>query len=188
MNLGPAVENEAPTFRWTSYSITHVLDCIADPSKNRIIVELSDDISVIFPYLNAVYPYISFNPGANAVTVRRGERLLTFYPRTAIFAKVDGVEDAVAQLEWFRKLCLETWERRHTITPSFQPKSMLGPLDIYRLLPQSNCKRCGEATCMAFAVALLQGRRTLQECPPLHEPARAEAHRRLAELLGGPAR
>ncbi|MGC8826564.1 MAG: (Fe-S)-binding protein [Anaerolineae bacterium] len=119
--------------------------------------------------------------------MRRGERLLTFYPRTAIFAKVDGVEDAVAQLEWFRDLCLRTWERRHTITPSYQPKSMLGPLDIYRLLPQSNCKRCGEATCMAFAVAILQGRRTLNDCPPLAGQSFQEARRRLAELLGGSA-
>jgi len=178
---------EPEEFRWTSYTITHVLDCIADPRKNRIIVELSDDISAVFPYLNAVCPYISFNPGANAVTVRRGERLLTFYPRTAIFAKVEGVEDAIAQLEWFRDLCLKTWECRQTITPSYQLKSMLGPLDIYRLLPGTNCKRCGEATCMAFAVAILQGRRTPEECPPLTEQSFQEARRRLAELLGSSA-
>lgn len=187
MNAEQHEESEEPSFRWTSYTITHVLDCIADPRKNRIIVELSDDISAIFPYLNALYPYISFNPGANAVTVRRGERLLTFYPRTAIFAKVDGVEDAVAQLEWFRDICLRTWERRHTITPSYQPKSMLGPLDIYRLLPQTNCKQCGEATCMAFAVAILQGRRTAEDCPPLARQSFQEARRRLVELLGGSA-
>jgi 4Fe-4S ferredoxin len=41
------------------------------------------------------------------------------------------------------------------------------PLDVYALLPQTNCKQCGEATCMAFAFALLQHRRALAECLPL---------------------
>ncbi|MGC8826565.1 MAG: hypothetical protein ACP5TV_06120 [Anaerolineae bacterium] len=56
MNAEQHKKPEEPSFRWTSYTITHVLDCIADPRKNRIIVELSDDISAIFPYLNALYP------------------------------------------------------------------------------------------------------------------------------------
>jgi ArsR family metal-binding transcriptional regulator len=39
---------------------------------------------------------------------------------------------------------------------------------VWTLLPQTNCKQCGEATCMAFAVGLLQHKRTVIECPPLH--------------------
>ncbi|HZY42319.1 MAG TPA: (Fe-S)-binding protein [Anaerolineae bacterium] len=42
------------------------------------------------------------------------------------------------------------------------------PLDVWTLLPQTNCKQCGEATCMAFAVGLLQHKRSVIECPPLH--------------------
>jgi len=42
-------------------------------------------------------------------------------------------------------------------------------LDILSLLPQTNCQRCGEATCMAFAAALLQQNRVLTECLPLAE-------------------
>jgi ArsR family metal-binding transcriptional regulator len=40
-------------------------------------------------------------------------------------------------------------------------------LDIWTLLPQTNCKRCGEATCSAFAAALLQQTRALAKCLPL---------------------
>jgi ArsR family metal-binding transcriptional regulator len=40
-------------------------------------------------------------------------------------------------------------------------------LQIYGWLPKSNCKACGEATCLAFAVKLLHGEQKLENCRPL---------------------
>jgi ArsR family metal-binding transcriptional regulator len=169
---------------WHSFTITHVLDCIADPTKNRVIAELSDDISPVFPYLNAIMTALMYIPGASAVTLKREWRILTFYPRVAVMAKVEGAEDAAAQLDWFKDCCNTTWRRRATITPLYERRKLLGHLDIYRLLPKLNCGACGEATCLAFAVGLLTGTRTLRECPDLQDDQYAEGGRRLAELLG----
>jgi acetyl-CoA decarbonylase/synthase complex subunit gamma len=41
----------------------------------------------------------------------------------------------------------------------------LSGLDIYKLLPKTNCKDCGFATCLAFAMALAQKRTSLEKCP-----------------------
>lgn len=41
------------------------------------------------------------------------------------------------------------------------------PLEIYKLLPKSNCKQCGLATCMAFAAEVIKGQKRLEECPHL---------------------
>ena len=38
---------------------------------------------------------------------------------------------------------------------------------IFMLLDKSNCRQCGEKTCMAFAGAVFTGRRHLSECPRL---------------------
>jgi len=38
-------------------------------------------------------------------------------------------------------------------------------LDIYKLLPKTNCKDCGFATCLAFAMALAQKKVSLDKCP-----------------------
>ncbi|HSO67817.1 MAG TPA: DUF3786 domain-containing protein [Desulfatirhabdiaceae bacterium] len=38
---------------------------------------------------------------------------------------------------------------------------------IFQLLDKSNCRECGEKTCMAFAGAVFTGRRILSECPKL---------------------
>ena len=45
-------------------------------------------------------------------------------------------------------------------------------LDIYKLLPKTNCKECGFATCLAFAMALAQKKTSLDKCP--HVSAQAK--------------
>ncbi len=48
----------------------------------------------------------------------------------------------------------------------------LSGLDIYKLLPKTNCKDCGFATCLAFAMALAQKKVSLDKCP--HVTAQAK--------------
>ena len=45
-------------------------------------------------------------------------------------------------------------------------------LDIYKLLPKTNCKDCGYPTCLAFAMALAQKKASLDKCP--HVTAKAK--------------
>jgi len=45
-------------------------------------------------------------------------------------------------------------------------------LDIYKLLPKTNCKDCGFATCLAFAMALAQKKTSLDKCPHVTAQAR----------------
>lgn len=45
-------------------------------------------------------------------------------------------------------------------------------LDIYKLLPKTNCKKCGRPTCLAFAMQLAQKKASLDECPDVSEEAK----------------
>ncbi len=45
--------------------------------------------------------------------------------------------------------------------------TLKSPVDILRILERSNCRECGEPTCLAFASAVFQGKRRLSECPRL---------------------
>ena len=45
-----------------------------------------------------------------------------------------------------------------------QPKNAM---EIFTLLDKSNCRDCGEKTCLAFAGAVFQGRRRVDECPKI---------------------
>lgn len=42
-----------------------------------------------------------------------------------------------------------------------------GPLEIYRILPKTNCRQCQAATCMAFSAAVVRGEKRLADCPHL---------------------
>ncbi len=57
-------------------------------------------------------------------------------------------------------------------------------LDIFKLLPKTNCKKCGMPTCLAFAMALAQKRAKLEDCPFVSE----EAKEKLAAAAAPPMR
>jgi hypothetical protein len=44
---------------------------------------------------------------------------------------------------------------------------LTNPMEIFKLLDRSNCKKCNELTCMAFAAAVFKKKRKLIECPHL---------------------
>lgn len=48
----------------------------------------------------------------------------------------------------------------------------LSGLDIFKLLPKTNCGDCGVPTCMAFAMKLAQKKAELSECPHASEEAK----------------
>ena len=48
----------------------------------------------------------------------------------------------------------------------------LSGLQIYKLLPQTNCKECGFPTCLAFAMKLAQKGTELDKCPYVSEEAK----------------
>ena len=57
-------------------------------------------------------------------------------------------------------------------------------LQIFKLLPKNNCKKCGKPTCLAFAMALAQKKASLDECPEASHETRAM----LAEASAPPMR
>jgi acetyl-CoA decarbonylase/synthase complex subunit gamma len=46
-------------------------------------------------------------------------------------------------------------------------------LDIYKLLPKTNCGECGVPTCLAFAMKLAQKQTSLDKCPHVTDEAKA---------------
>ncbi|HLB27585.1 MAG TPA: acetyl-CoA decarbonylase/synthase complex subunit gamma [Dehalococcoidales bacterium] len=57
-------------------------------------------------------------------------------------------------------------------------------IEIFKLLPKTNCKECGVPTCLAFAMSLAAGKATLTACPYVS----AEAKEKLSEASAPPIR
>ena len=60
---------------------------------------------------------------------------------------------------------------------------MVTVMELYQLLPRTNCKKCGESTCMAFAVALLSRKKNISDCPPILAPDFEKQKEKLESLL-----
>jgi acetyl-CoA decarbonylase/synthase complex subunit gamma len=57
-------------------------------------------------------------------------------------------------------------------------------IQIFKLLPKTNCGECGSPTCLAFAMALAAGKAELEKCPTISDEAKAQ----LSEASAPPIR
>jgi len=163
--------------------IIRILPCPSEPGKIRVNAEPSCDASEMLPYLNAVLARPIYNPAAPALTINRDGRIMTIYPHMVVMAKIRDETDARAQLDWIRDALNDVYARRDAIQPAHDRRQRLTELEIYKLLPGTNCRRCGRLTCLAFAVELAAGRAEILNCPPLFDAAYQEKRQVLLELL-----
>ncbi|OGX19311.1 MAG: hypothetical protein A3K83_04400 [Omnitrophica WOR_2 bacterium RBG_13_44_8b] len=161
---------------------------MADEKKIRLIAYLNRDITEILPYLNAVIKGASYNKGASTLTFAKERRLINLYNMKITIAKADDIIDAWHILDEIKILINKTHENRANVKPSYEEKVKVTALQIYGWLPKTNCRSCGEATCLAFACRLLLGEQKLSKCTPLSAEQKFAENKKimqeLAEALG----
>jgi ArsR family metal-binding transcriptional regulator len=163
--------------------IESVEPCFADEAKIRLIARAPVDLSEILPYLNAVLSNATYIEKHPALTLTKGIRLITIYSRDVTIAKADDVQDAEDTLAWLVEKINYCDEHRDEIEPVYEGKVKVKPLDIFSLLPQTNCRECGEQGCLAFSLLLLQEKHRLAECRLLYrEEEYAGRRKRLEEV------
>jgi acetyl-CoA decarbonylase/synthase complex subunit gamma len=59
----------------------------------------------------------------------------------------------------------------------------LSPIDVYKLLPKTNCKECAVENCMAFATKIVNREITIDQCKPLFKKENEKAYKQLKEML-----
>jgi len=166
-----------------SYKITRALPCLADPEKIRVIAEIPDEIHEAFPYLNATLKGCIYNHPALTLTIKKDGKLFTLHAHHITLAKIEDEKEAEEILKWLQDLINETYEKRDQIEPNYSKGAELKALDIFKLLPGTNCKKCGELTCLAFAVKLVGQDIDIAKCVPLFSEEYREKRNVLLELL-----
>jgi ArsR family metal-binding transcriptional regulator len=106
-------------------------------------------------------------------------RMISIYARRIAVAKADDIVDAWRTLEAIRRRINDVWARRAQIEPSWELREKPPALEIFKRLPRTNCRACGELTCLAFAVKVWGG-----EAPPSHcRPVFTGEYRQLRDAL-----
>ncbi|UCH43828.1 MAG: hypothetical protein JSW16_04640 [Dehalococcoidales bacterium] len=146
-------------------------------------VMLTNDISTVFPYLNAVLDGTWYDH-ENSIFIGMVRRYrCAFRPHEIqVAANADPttmpliVSEVVSQVN-------QVWEERDGIEPSFTERKLPPVYHIFRLLPRTNCKQCGYTTCLAFAADLRDDKVLLQQCPPLSRPENKGIRRQIVALF-----
>jgi len=157
--------------------------CLADPEKIRFIASIDRDVSEILPYLNAIFKGGIYNHSAHTLTMKKEGRLITIHPRQIAAGKVINEEDAKEIIDWLKTLINHCDENRDKIKPDFTRRQKLTALDIYKLLPATNCKKCGELTCLAFAAKLSNEEINIMSCKEVFLAEHTEKRKLLTRIL-----
>lgn len=167
-----------------SIALIQTLPCLAEPGKIIVIGKPSSPLDDVLPYLANLPDVIAYNPHTASLTFRRQTGFITLYSDRVYITKVDNVETGIELLNALTNAINATWEHRNDLAAATAIRRAPRPLDIYSILPQTNCQKCGEATCMAFACALLLQTRTCDECIPMRDdPAFEERMNALKSML-----
>ncbi len=156
--------------------------CMADEKRIRLTARLAADPAPAFPYLNATMPHASFNAGPGTLSYMDGHRMVTLSAQRIAIGKADDLVDGWRTLESIRLLVNRTWARRANIAPLFELRAKPPALEIYKRLPRTNCKACGEDTCMAFAARLWRGSAHLSQCTAIFTDKYAALRPALLEI------
>lgn len=156
-----------------------------DPGAERYAARarLTVDISEVLPYLNATLRGAMYLPEASALTWKKGGHNIAFHAYEIASSNAEDREDAEKELKGLIDLVNRTWERRVEITPDTTTRQRPTPMAIYKLLPNTNCKQCGESTCYSIALKLAVSQKKLADCPPLFESQYAEKLAALQEIV-----
>lgn len=144
---------------------------------------LRDDIRELLPYLNATLRGAVYNPAAPALTWKKGGHNIAFHPFEIATSNVEDREAAERELNGLVDLANRTWDRRDEIIPDHQVRQRPTAMALFRLLPQTNCKLCGQPTCFTFALRLAASQAGIDACPLLLEEGRSESWAELQRLL-----
>ncbi len=169
-----------------SISLTRTLPCLAEPGKIIVIGKPDRSLDEVIPYLATLPGVIAYNPEALTLTFRRQPGFLTLYPDKVTITQVKDADAGLELLQALKDAINTTWEHREELMAVTIARRAPRHLDIWELLPRTNCKQCGESTCLAFAVGLIQQNRTLTDCLPLQaDPAFSERRATLEAMIWG---
>jgi DNA-binding CsgD family transcriptional regulator/ArsR family metal-binding transcriptional regulator len=131
---------------------------------------LDTDVSELFPYINTVVQGAFFYEKPLFIKFLLDGLLVALLPDRGAFAPFEEKSRAYAFMERLVNFLNDLYLRRNTIVPNHKKVRQVSVLDIFKLLPGTNCGECGMKTCMAFAAALSKLDAVTDQCPALNPP------------------
>lgn len=156
--------------------------CNPEFQSVHCVAKLNEDVSDALPYLNTSIgggDYVSSPP---ALTIRTHGKLITVHGKEIFVNALKDEGEADRILEWLRKEINDAWEGRAQIEPTFEALPVPQMMEILKLLPRTNCNKCGEPTCMVFAIRTSEGVKGPEHCPDISAENRSKLEHYLQQF------
>jgi ArsR family metal-binding transcriptional regulator len=148
--------------------VRQLLPCIADSSKFRVIANIAPPLGGTLKVFEPLFPRGKYSDKINALIIQKGEIITTIYGTgkvTMTMIKNEG--EARESLQSLKNTINEAIAKG--VAPAPREKVRVEPMEIYKYLPQTNCGKCGEQSCYTFAIKVMSGEASLEQCTPLKE-------------------
>ena len=173
-------------------TIQEMKPCIVAENMIRVLMQLDSEIGEVIPVLTTKYPpgKVNYIENKKILTLNIYKRLVTLYPSGKIsMNKTIDKEDALEVVTEIMKVINEAYNEINSgdvanYDELREKLSNIGPLSLYNCLPKTDCEKCGEKTCMAFAIKLLSGDVKLDKCTPITDDLHNDGVLCLEDLLG----
>ena len=133
---------------------------------------LDADIREVLPYINSELGGFHYCEEPPSVTFKTYGRLITVHADRIAVNALNDREEAVKIVNWMLREINQAWENRETITPKRTSSRQPQIFEVLKLLPKTNCRECGAATCMVFAAKVAEGVEDADGCPYLTPEAK----------------
>ena len=157
-------------------------ECRPEAESVHCIAHLDQDIGEVIPYLNAVLGGFQFIKDPVSVSFKLHGKLIAIHARKICVNALRDEAEGDKIVEWLKQEVNDTWERRAEIKPSFESAPKPKVIEILRLLPKTNCRECGQPTCMVFATQVAEGGKGPEDCPPLSGEKKTKLETYLAQF------
>lgn len=141
--------------------------CQASAQGFHCYAHLESDVSAVLPYLNTALGGFVYTADPPSLMLKNYGKLITIHSRKIAVNALRDPEEAEKIVAWLQREINETWERREQITPSTSSAKQPVLIEVLKLLPRSNCRECGQPTCMVFATRVVEGSMDQEGCPAL---------------------
>jgi len=101
--------------------------------------------------------------------------------RIAVNALKDEAE-ADKILQWLQQEINQAWGKREKIKPRYESLSKPLILEVLKLLPRTNCRQCGQPTCMVFAILAANTTKGPEDCLIIQDSQRTSLGKYLARF------
>lgn len=149
-----------------SFELTPI-PCEIGSEDYKLTAKTDKSLNDLLPYLNGYIKKGIYTPQANTFVFNYEGHKVSVSNDKVMIARIKSKDEGKDLAEKVIAFLNEIYEKKDEISPCYERREPPKALDIYKLLPKTNCKKCGEPSCFVFATKLSQGDHEIEDCTEL---------------------